>query len=1112
MTSQNKATEGATYWKIVEADVADDAITGVETTDMGQVQREIDLGLLYKAEYEEYKVPSTGAPNQVEQWKSSKESWNKALSYLGYPYGLETGGFPVPTQELTTHKIAGLPSIHYQRSGGKDKFYRYAITDSTILSSTRNSLLIRNEAKYLDIEWPSTFDTKFSTPPRYFELLSGVETHLTTQGYDSRVRGAKQQLELFAGAILTKLEAKSDEKVPTKTMCWCLAQHHLTVIDSKVYHILNYSAFRKKEFVKKLVERYSYTQGETKTDVGGMKVCTVKFTWVKENFSGPSEKKVKREDYRSFKDVPTDYVKRIRDQVRTWEFKNQTSTLESLYSYKWRANKALADNIVLDHTGKWSWRYTPPPFAADGGQKAADLMALSRAHFKADVNTPFLDTGLSIGWNICLNALRMELGKCPFSTNSPSVDEACYVWGYKKTSYNRSGVTHYEEIDQSSFNILKLLKVYGESLLDPDTYRTYKGLWTNVCTHKQHRGPQQGMPTFGQYLLQNVEYNTRMFRTKCRSEEKKTKEGGGCMVKTIKKPPQGTNAYGDEQTYMDWNIAQYLTFRLPPGKYLLALRPGLGKTITAIQMVLDQWKQDTADRAPRAYLIVVPGAHLVKPFEDQFDELVNAMEENPESRPTRYRALLYPFRNMSAIPREVRGNVDDNPVLFLTYADLRQLVSLLNCMDENTLTNYINGTLLKKCPVLAAIVTQTGVNKKIDASKLFIVCDEAHNLFHKLGSPGLMELELTSLQAGDPDVSAFSSLQSTGICARIEPLAKMRDFIGTAGMVLLLTATPVSIDDVTDKGSALTLLTKSFEKLIPGLTHDQYLIAGLGAPSGKLLVNQLRFKFTEAGGMTFPTVTLTERLKAEFQNSTASMTDKEKVHNVAVGTKLTGRHELYAIFAQHGVGPFATNMSKVLKVGAYIDEVFAEISQKVNIDRKRVVVYFSSQEPCGRTLLFNKCRQAGITCFVSSKGSPELNFPVKNERAFTANRESFNECTVPAVLFYDFFGQTTSVDIYQVHVSIFISLPQTPKGINASDFVQTLGRGNRYAHVPPNATLMEIIIFEGSWMRQRCCELFNQIVAYQEMFENVPNVTEEEKDFMGKMYAPKTDDASFCER
>ncbi len=80
------------------------------------------------------------------------------------------------------------------------------------------------------------------------------------------------------------------------------------------------------------------------------------------------------------------------------------------------------------------------------------------------------------------------------------------------------------------------------------------------------------------------------------------------------------------------------------------------------------------------------------------------------------------------------------------------------------------------------------------------------------------------------------------MCATQEVLPAMKRFLGES-QAILLTATPISIDEVSGDGkSTQEFLRQSYSDIF-NMDPRQYVIAGLGTPRGSLLVYQLSFEF-----------------------------------------------------------------------------------------------------------------------------------------------------------------------------------------------------------------------------------------------------------------------------
>ena len=162
-----------------------------------------------------------------------------------------------------------------------------------------------------------------------------------------------------------------------------------------------------------------------------------------------------------------------------------------------------------------------------------------------------------------------------------------------------------------------------------------------------------------------------------------------------------------------------------------------------------------------------------------------------------------------------------------------------------------------------------------------------------------------------------------------------------------------------------------------------------------------------------------------------------------------------------------------------------------------------------------KCKDAKVPFVVASLARPQLNGidrkiePVGNQSKSMANIQLFNDTADdldgPKILFYDYNGQTESINVLKVHHSYFVTLPVRDmytysNAVSVTDFTQCLGRGNRYGGIPAGVSNMAVKIFPGEWEHKRCCALFSRLHSFQDSFAMTTNVTAKVPRVMGDMF------------
>jgi hypothetical protein len=972
-----------------------------------------------------------------------------------------------------------------------------------------------------------------------------------------------------------------------KKMCFCLESHWLDNVDDEKggrqrVHILNNAHYKSRHIIDYIHK--SYKSSVLETDSSSAQTYGRSYAVCKTFLA------TRCDDVMSLYATTTDGNKTVlsgsfqeavdentqcRSDIINWvvpnpdnisKFKQILGAVATLRHHTIYA--ALRDNFSVDPLdSRGRWKYGNPYDLEDSNRLLAFLESLRLRSLRSTYK--WLNNIGSL-----LHIIRGKLTKCPFGP----AGAPCYTWR-ANTVYSRHGITHSGNPEVEYRVILELVRDFPWLLNNADL-KEYEPLWTGTCNSTEvHAGPPQGHPDFRTYVDTCLGANTETFATKCSVKSSgggNSDAGAGSDSDAEACSDSDAEAKSDSNPEDDCKIAiaghgdayiskaQWLLLHLPTGcSWLIVVRTGGGKTFVAIQMTIQQWQDDMkAGRTDRGYIIVVPGPQHLKSFEDQVDAACARIPKG-QRRPYRVRVRLNPIGEgfketypdgtdpLSGPPGANQGP----PIVMMTYADLRNLCHVHSCVPGKGASHEkFQKKLDGKFAIQTLFRRNTDGNFSVDPERLFVVCDEAHNFLHKLGSDAIIEFENTALWGIDKPNETFKYLGYND-CEKKEVLPAMKEFLG-ASQKILLTATPISIDEVSgDREQTRAFLQKSYNDIFNDMSSSQYVIAGLGTPIGSLLVYQLSFHFFDWNKLLAigrkARVPLLNRnydiMRAQWQrDGKAPSVEEEKFTTfIDARQKKIGLYSMLEL--ENTQGNFVTWMYEnglvrksridrnihsdpkcVQVVMDFIKEVLEEGHQS-----RRVVVYFDSTSgdfPSGLvSKIMDMCIDDSKSFIVSSATSPDLNIrngafqpPAEQsprsprpslekkkgkeeEAQHIINRKYFNKhtsSTDPRILFYDYNTQTTSVDIEQVDQSIFLDLPADAtddRKVSVSAFAQVVGRGNRYGKIPRGSEHMRIKIFAGEWERIRCCALFSTIRSYQTAFEDLVNVTPRDTE-MGEMY------------
>ena len=812
-------------------------------------------------------------------------------------------------------------------------------------------------------------------------------------------------------------------------------------------------------------------------------------------------------------------IKSAQSFIDTWEPTGDNGWLPTRFNSGWFNTlkplcASLASQYEIDpRTKQGSFKFGGPCRTDNDNKEVLNLLTALRAAHCLEY-FPWVST---LGTR--LERIKSLLKKCPMGDR--------FTWN-TEISYSRRGIEHSGapmDNKQDATKLLQFIRDYRIVLSRVSEVDKYRHMLENICDFEGvHPGPSQGTIGFPKYVRDGAIENAANFQKTCG----RTILQNGLIPEVCRFPIKGV----DDAVF---NQAQWAVLGLPNGNWMIVLRPGMGKTAIGVELMIRQWLQDREEGEERGYIMIVPGPNMIPAFMDQFKVAVDAKRRTSKKLPYAVRAWLNPFSaKFREDPKYSSEHIQANgpPVVFMTYGDLRNLCFLRECLYENENEHILRFT--NNHFAIQSLFKREGKKLFVDPRKLYVVCDEGHNLVHLTNSQGAEDLEVTSFGSAGFENYTFRMLAEKGNdqfprCAGKPALKSMAEFLAQSRFVIL-SATPISIDEISGQSlAAKAKLETTYATLFPNLPPEHYVVSGLGTPKGSLLVNQLAVELTSwteiMGNSPTKSVEIYKKDVEKALTTTNSTAFHRRLTEVvpqmnSSGSgllKLTRQDEEFVKWLFDNRVLTYRRLDRVLcQCIPYVNNIWAHIS-RAHSAGERTVVFFNSSEGNIHSKLIAKCKAQEIRFMVASMASPSLHSfgsisgtKTGEQKQALANIEHYNKKAIiksgPWIFFYDYFGLKESIDILQVRNSFFLTLPlrdASSNTVSATAFTQTLGRSNRFGSVPADVddkTHMYAKIFGGMWERTRCCELFQNLLVYQDSFSGMIDVTQKQDGIMDVMY------------